>query len=88
MSTTQRRELAYRSVDGIEVSLFWTRPSNRVTVELFDAQIVERFEFEVDPADALDAFNHPYSYAATRSLSVEAAKPKLAVTPHDLERKP
>ena len=47
----KRRELAHRTADGIEVSLFWSKPSNRVTLELV-----------VDGRNALDAFHHPYAY--------------------------
>jgi hypothetical protein len=31
---TQRSELAHRSTDGIEVSLVWSQPSDRITIEL------------------------------------------------------
>ena len=59
-----RRELAQRSSNGIKVILVWSKPTNRVTVEVFDERSDERFEFEVDGSVALDAFNHPYAYAA------------------------
>ena len=61
---TTRRELAQRSSNGIEVTLFWSKRTNGVTVEVFDERSDERFEFEVDGSVALDAFNHPYAYAA------------------------
>jgi hypothetical protein len=70
MTTTtlnDRRELAHRSNDGIEVTLFWSKPSNRVTIAVLDSHSDETLEFEVDGADALDAFNHPYAFAATRN---------------------
>jgi len=67
---TLRRELAHRSTDGIEVSLFWSKPSNRVTIELVDERIDERFEFEVAHEKALDAFRHPYAYAPTQALDL------------------
>ena len=51
---TLRRELAHRSTDGIDVSLFWSKPSNRVTIELVDCRIDERLEFEVAREKALD----------------------------------
>jgi hypothetical protein len=62
-ATRTRQELAHRASNGIEVSLFWTRSTNRVSVEVFDARTDERFEFEAAGSDALDAFNHPYAYA-------------------------
>jgi hypothetical protein len=69
-TTTQRSELAHRSTDGIEVSLFWTKPSNRVTIELVDNRIEERLEFEVANDNALDAFHHPYAYAPAQALDL------------------
>jgi hypothetical protein len=58
-----RRELAHRESNGIEVALFWTKPTNRITVVVFDSQFDECFEFDVDARVALDAFHHPYVYA-------------------------
>jgi hypothetical protein len=69
-TTTQRSELAHRSTDGIEVSLFWSKPINRVTIELVDNRIEERLEFEVARDKALDAFRHPYAYAPARALDL------------------
>jgi hypothetical protein len=69
MTTTacpDRRELAHRTGDGIEVTLLWSKPSTRVTIAVLDSHSDETLEFEVDGAAALDAFNHPYAYAATR----------------------
>lgn len=65
MELIERRELAHRSDDGIDVTLFWSKASNRVTISVFHAGSATALEFEVDGADALDAFNHPYAYAAT-----------------------
>jgi hypothetical protein len=64
MSITRRAELAHRSGDGIDVYLFWNEPTNRVTVGVVDARTDDGFELEVDGRYALDAFNHPYAYAA------------------------
>jgi hypothetical protein len=57
--TEQRSELAHRSTDGIEVSLFWSRPTVRVTIEIVDGRLDERLEFMVAPDKALDAFGQP-----------------------------
>jgi hypothetical protein len=65
---TERRELGHRTCDGIEVTLFWSKPSNQVTLAVLDTRCDEALEFEVDGSDALDAFNHPYAYAATRRV--------------------
>jgi hypothetical protein len=65
---TKRRELAHRTSDGIEVTLFWSKPSNRVTVAVLDTHSDEALEVEVDGSAALDAFNHPYAYAAAQRV--------------------
>jgi hypothetical protein len=61
---TKRRELAHRSGDGIDVSLFWSKPSNWVTIAVVDTRSNEALEFDVDGSAAIDVFNHPYAYAA------------------------
>jgi hypothetical protein len=63
---TDRRELAHRTSNGIEVTLLWSKPSNGVTIAVLDSHSNEMLEFEVEGNAALDAFNHPYAYAATR----------------------
>jgi hypothetical protein len=72
-SPNQRRELAHRAGDGIEISLFWSKPENRVTIDLVDIRLDERLEFEVAGRDALDAFYHPYAYAHARVPSARVA---------------
>jgi hypothetical protein len=61
--TIERRELAHRTSDGIDVYLFWEEHADRVTVGVLDSRTDESFELEVDPRDAFDAFSHPYAYA-------------------------
>ena len=73
---TRRTELAHRTSDGIDVYLFWNQPGNHVTISVLDNRNGDRFELEVDGRHALDAFNHPYAYAAsgrTHRLSALAA---------------
>ena len=60
-----RRELAHRTSDGIEISLLWSKASGQVTIAAFDTRSGEVLEFEVAGSAALDAFKHPYAYAAT-----------------------
>jgi hypothetical protein len=57
------RELDGRISDGIAVRLLWRPQRNRVSVAVTDRRADSAFEFEVDPADALPAFHHPYAYA-------------------------
>ena len=58
---TNRRELAHRTADGIEISLLWSKPSTWVTLAVLDTRSDETLEFDVDGSAALDAFNHPYA---------------------------
>jgi hypothetical protein len=64
ITSRDRRELAHRQSDGIGVTLFWNEGTNRVTIDVLDSRSGEALEFEVDGCAALDAFNHPYAYAA------------------------
>ncbi len=68
MSATidQRRELTRCRSDGIEISLLWSKATNRLTIEVVDVRRDERLEFDVAGGDALDAFYHPYAYAHER----------------------
>jgi hypothetical protein len=61
--SSSRRELSQRSSAGLEVVLYWDG-SDAVTVSVHDASTGEAFELEVVATDALDAFWHPYAYAA------------------------
>jgi hypothetical protein len=71
--TSSRKELAHRTSAGIDVYLFWERRTNRITVEVIDTRTRHSFELDIDPRDALDAFNHPYAYAALRDTAVLTA---------------
>lgn len=75
-----RRELDHRASNDIEVSLFWIKPTNRVSIEVFDARLNEGFELEVDGHHALDAFRHPYAYTPSR-VPAGSARTGTAVNP-------
>ena len=69
------RELAQRQTGSVEVRLLWYAEADRVEVSLYDSETDTGFYVDVAPADALDAFNHPYAYAplhATAPRVVEA----------------
>ena len=57
-------ELASRGNDGLEIALLWCRSTGRVKVAVVDSRREEEFELDVAGADALDAFEHPFAYAA------------------------
>jgi hypothetical protein len=58
------RELDRRKSDGIEVTLSWNPNTNRVLVSVIDERDGDSFQVEVGPENAMDAFHHPYAYAA------------------------
>jgi hypothetical protein len=45
------------------VRLLWDARTNRVSLALTNEHSGESLAFEVDPGEALAAFNHPYAYA-------------------------
>ena len=61
---THTRELAARESDGIHVLLLWHPIENALTVAVDDFRAGGRFQLAVAPDCALDAFYHPYAYAA------------------------
>ena len=61
------RELDRRRSDGIDVRLLWNQTDDRVVVAVLDSKTGDAFQIEAERHEALDAFNHPYSYAAFKS---------------------
>ena len=60
----QSKELAARQRDGLRVVLSWHPREDAVTVSVADQRTGDRFEIAVERRHALDAFYHPYAYAA------------------------
>jgi hypothetical protein len=60
----QTRELAERDSDGIHVVLLWHPRENTLSVSVEDARVGDQFDIAVAPDRALDAFYHPFAYAA------------------------
>jgi hypothetical protein len=62
--TDIRTELAHRSGDGIDVTLFWVRGSRNDTtiVCVCDRREGAYFEIAAEPHLALDVYNHPFAY--------------------------
>jgi hypothetical protein len=58
------RELDRRINYGFDVMLLWDPETNRVSVAVEDQRYGFALSFQVDPADALDAFQHPFAYAS------------------------
>jgi hypothetical protein len=63
-ATPQTRELAARESDGLHVVLLWHPRENALTVSVEDARLGDRFHLAVAAERALDAFYHPFAYAA------------------------
>ena len=63
-ATPHTRELAARETDGIHVLLLWLPRENAITVSVEDDRRGDRFQLAVAPHQALDAFYHPFAYAA------------------------
>ncbi|MFL5980099.1 MAG: hypothetical protein ACJ74D_04805 [Gaiellaceae bacterium] len=63
-ATPRTRELAARESDGIHVLLLWHPRLDAITVAVEDDRHGDRFQRAVEPDRALDAFYHPFAYAA------------------------
>lgn len=60
----QLRELAQRANAGIEVRLLWDERNDSIVVSVVDVRVGERLLLDVPRDRALDAFHHPFHYAA------------------------
>jgi hypothetical protein len=71
----ERRELAHRSGDGLEVSLLWSEETGSLCVAVRDDRSGAGFELVVESgAEALDVFDHPFAYAAWRGIEYDLAE--------------
>lgn len=62
---TTTRELAQRLSGSEEILLLWNCRDGHVEVSVRDVDTGIGFNLEVAPGNALDAFHHPYVYAAS-----------------------
>ena len=71
MSSTVRewRELARRAANGIEVAVLWNSSLNRLKVAVSDERLCHHLDFELDDADAIDAFRQPFADATAHLLA-------------------
>ena len=63
-TSTEPHELAVRESDGVHVLLLWHPDQNALTVSVEDSRAGDHFQLMVAPDRALDAFYHPFAYAA------------------------
>jgi hypothetical protein len=72
---TALRELQSRFSDGIEVRLLWCERDGRVWVAVTDTSTDQALLVPVrDGERALDVFQHPYAYAASRRADTGATE--------------
>jgi hypothetical protein len=69
-TTNATTELAHRANDGFQITLLWDRADDRLTVVVDHAPTGESFELQAaNGHDALEAFHHPFAYAAARGAT-------------------
>ncbi len=67
-----RKVLVHRVDDGREISLVWSEPADRLTVEVFDTVAGSGYELDVSGREAYSVLARPDAYAAAAGLRVPA----------------
>jgi hypothetical protein len=62
-----------RTNHGVHVTLIWNSGNGYVFVTVRDRGTGDRFVLAPDPADALDAFYHPYCYVDPPAFAEQRA---------------
>ena len=75
---TRTRELAERTSDGTVVRLYWRQGTRELWVEICETELDVTIVIPAEPDRALDAFHHPYAYAAIRRVLPRGAAPLVA----------
>ena len=65
---TDWKELASRECVGLVVSLSWSPTANQIQVAVVDQRLDEELHLDVPGVCALDAFHHPFAYAALQGV--------------------
>jgi hypothetical protein len=73
------RELAQRLSGTVEVQLLWQPEIDRVHLSVRDLATGAGFDIAVPRANAIDAFYHPYAYAARRENSYQVSRAETAI---------
>jgi len=63
------RVLAERRTGSVEILLLWHPMSNEVELRIHDTSKEAELGFRVPPGEAMEAFRHPYAYAARQGYS-------------------
>jgi hypothetical protein len=67
------RELAERTSNGKLVRLFWLQGTRELWVEVYEPESDATIVIPAEPERALEAFHHPYAYAAAQKVLPLAA---------------
>jgi hypothetical protein len=91
MTPTRKRirELAARTSSAALVRLFWRQGTRELWVEVWEPEFDVTIVIPVEPELALEAFQHPYAYAASHDVtrhSTEADPPRSTSKPVRLPR--
>jgi hypothetical protein len=78
-SDRYERELARRRSGGVQVTLRWDSVTNAVFVDVESAGA--QLRIAVDPADALEAYEHPHAYRARRQVRERVRRCSVPLTP-------
>ena len=65
ITTSNWVELADRAGDGLEGRLYWNYTDGRVKVTVTHLATDRVAQLDVAPADAMEAFHHPFAYQRT-----------------------
>jgi hypothetical protein len=68
----ERKELAYRQSDGLEVSLLWNPRDDSLAVLVVDERLGVTLELPVGDESPLEVFHHPFAVASRRGAPVAA----------------
>jgi hypothetical protein len=69
------RELAQRTSSGTLMRLLWLQGTRELWVEIREPELDVTVVIAAEPERALEAFYHPYAYAAARSAFRQSAEP-------------
>jgi hypothetical protein len=68
----EKRELAHRQNDGLEVSLLWDPRDDSLAVLVLDERLGVTLELPVGDESPLEVFYHPFAVASRRGTLVAA----------------
>ena len=66
------RELAERASSGTLVRLFWRQGTRELWVEVWEPEFDVTIVIPAEPEHALEAFQHPFAYAAAHGVRPRA----------------